>query len=435
MGPMVSPFQSAAMAALRGGLPNMPPVSMAGLSPSDLLQAMTAGRLLPTPASTVTSLSTRTPSVSPPQKSPSSFGKKFSPPLLGAGGKLNPSANPPEGDSQDASGPKSILGSLEKMVQNNFGGKKKQPGPETNLSILQRLGIDEGVDYSKPLIDPMVLGSMFRPPTTSAGASPGAMQPLAGLMAQPQSHSTSTRSNSSECSSPDRFKAETRPASIRSEASMAKSPPPEDTQALPASSLLSSIRATSQQATPSDVKNESDEKVKDEEPIKKEVDVDESEKQNGDEDNSLRKFRKATKGEGQEEPRSRSASPPASDHAMAPAILGDVDPAASKKVPEPAANSPSPIAPLDGGTECPETPEEQPRKNGDHKEPGEEENHDNNSDHEMKKEDIDVEDKVVEKKTKGGNPLAALQMLCDKTEKPQGQKANTASNNYSSGTG
>merc|ERR1712242_548994 len=99
----------------------------------------------------------------------------------------------------------------------------------------------------------------------------------------------------------------------------------------------SSIRATTtREATPSDVKNESDEKVKDEEPIKKEVDVvDESEKQNGDEDNSLRKFRKATKGEGQEEPRSRSASPPASDHAVAPAILGDVDPSASKKVPEP----------------------------------------------------------------------------------------------------
>jgi teashirt-like protein len=109
--------------------------------------------------------------------------------------------------------PKSILGSLEKMVQTNFGAKKKT-GPESNLSILQRLGIDEGVDYSKPLVDPM---AMFRPPTTSAasvaaafGFFPGmrgfaAAVGMGGGDMMSGGASSKTRSNS-ECSSPDRYK-------------------------------------------------------------------------------------------------------------------------------------------------------------------------------------------------------------------------------------
>jgi len=105
--------------------------------------------------------------------------------------------------------PKSILGSLEKMVQNNFGSKKKA---ETNLSILQRLGIDEGVDYSKPLVDPMAL---FRPHTSAAAAAavafsflpPAAAAAAAAQFAASEGTNSKTRS-SSECSSPDRYRAE-----------------------------------------------------------------------------------------------------------------------------------------------------------------------------------------------------------------------------------
>ena len=108
--------------------------------------------------------------------------------------------------------PKSILGSLEKMVQNNFGSKKKA---ETNLSILQRLGIDEGVDYSKPLIDPM---AMFRPQTSAAAAAvafsflprAAAAAAAAAQFASSEETNSKTRS-SSECSSPDRYKAEVVP--------------------------------------------------------------------------------------------------------------------------------------------------------------------------------------------------------------------------------
>ena len=105
--------------------------------------------------------------------------------------------------------PKSILGSLEKMVQNNFGNKKKA---ETNLSILQRLGIDEGVDYSKPLVDPM---AMFQPQTSAAAAAAVALSFLptaaaaatAAQFAAPEGTNSKTRSNS-ECSSPDKYKTE-----------------------------------------------------------------------------------------------------------------------------------------------------------------------------------------------------------------------------------
>ena len=217
VGPLM-PLQAAAMAAARSGLP---PTT----STSDFLAAVTSGRLLSTAASTPPTSAgiRRTPSVSPPRKSPvtstsSLFGSNIS------GTSLSKKILSPQSNSTgtDADEPKSILGSLEQMVQNNFGAKKRQPGPETNMSILQRLGIDEGVDYSKPLLDPMAaMGAMFRPPPGSSLAS------LAGFL-PPQSYSTSTRSNSSECSSPDRFKNE-RPASIKSDSSI-KSPPLEDVQ-------------------------------------------------------------------------------------------------------------------------------------------------------------------------------------------------------------
>lgn len=134
------------------------------------------------------------PIATPPSKSSSMFDKK----------------TPPAVEHGSEEEPKSILGSLERMVQNNFGAKKKHAGPDTNMSILQRLGIDEGLDYTKPLIDPT--GALFR------------AQGLGGLFAAPPRPPGSTRSNSSDCSSPDRFKYE-RSASIKSESS-ARSPNP-----------------------------------------------------------------------------------------------------------------------------------------------------------------------------------------------------------------
>lgn len=113
--------------------------------------------------------------------------------------------------------PKSILGSLERMVQNNFGAKKKNAGPDTNMSILQRLGIDEGVDYTKPLMDPA--SALFRP------------HGLGMFMGSSSRPSASSRSNSSECSSPDRFKCE-RSSSNKSESSV-RSPHPADEVPLP----------------------------------------------------------------------------------------------------------------------------------------------------------------------------------------------------------
>ena len=149
----------------------------------------------------------RTPSVSPDtKKTPTS---PTSPSVGGAAPvKSEESAGVPMG-------PKSILGSLEKMVADNFGAKKKVP--DNHMSILQRLGIDEGVDYNKPLMDPM---SMFRSPSQMAAA-------VAAFVPFSSAASTTTRSNSSECSSPDRFRAsaEPRPNSAKSAASPA--PPPE----------------------------------------------------------------------------------------------------------------------------------------------------------------------------------------------------------------
>ena len=123
--------------------------------------------------------------------------------------------------------PKSILGSLEKMVQNNFGSKKKA---ETNLSILQRLGIDEGVDYSKPLIDPM---AMFRPQTSAAAAAvafsflPRAAAAAAAAAQFVASEGTNSKTrSSSECSSPDRYKAEVVPPANLTPVSVSKSRSP-----------------------------------------------------------------------------------------------------------------------------------------------------------------------------------------------------------------
>jgi uncharacterized C2H2 Zn-finger protein len=188
VGPLLTPR------SLSGGTPRPPSSSSADFS--------SMNRLLSTS------------SVSPPMattpQGKSSIGSMFE--------KKTPPSISKTPETITAEEPKSILGSLERMVQNNFGAKKKHTGPDTNMSILQRLGIDEGVDYTKPLMmDPT--GALFR----SHG--------LGGLFAAPQRPSASSRSNSSDCSSPDRFKYE-RSASIKSESS-ARSPNPADEIPIP----------------------------------------------------------------------------------------------------------------------------------------------------------------------------------------------------------
>eukprot|EP00096_Caligus_rogercresseyi_P008801 TRINITY_DN2846_c0_g2_i1.p1 TRINITY_DN2846_c0_g2~~TRINITY_DN2846_c0_g2_i1.p1 ORF type:complete len:916 (-),score=339.10 TRINITY_DN2846_c0_g2_i1:692-3301(-) len=118
-----------------------------------------------------------------------------------------PSVSPPspsskgheETENEKATGnqPKSILGSLEKMVQSNFGGASKRvvKAPEGgSLSILQRLGIDEGSssDFSRPE------AQMFRPHPFLLGGK----------------LSSASRSDSSECSSPDRSSSKNAPEKL-----------------------------------------------------------------------------------------------------------------------------------------------------------------------------------------------------------------------------
>jgi teashirt-like protein len=185
------------------------------------LLAASAASIASSVASMPTFTSTRTPSVSPP----SLFSVKKSSPLSSPS-QASPTTVMASGGSKMDDEPKSILGSLEKMVQNNFGAKKKMP--DSHLSILQRLGIDEGVDYNKPLIDPM---AMFRSPSQMAAAVAAAGGLSGFLPGGPpfsSAASTTTRSNSSECSSPDRFRASgERPSSTKSAAS-AKSPVPDE---------------------------------------------------------------------------------------------------------------------------------------------------------------------------------------------------------------
>lgn len=53
----------------------------------------------------------------------------------------------------------SVLCALEKLIEKSFdSGKSKAGGSPLGSSILRRLGIDEGTDYSKPLMDPQLMG-------------------------------------------------------------------------------------------------------------------------------------------------------------------------------------------------------------------------------------------------------------------------------------
>ncbi len=315
----------------------LPPTSMAELAANPLFR--------------------RTPSVSPPRP-----GSGSRPPTLlhDSDATTTPTASP-------AAEPKSILGSLEKMVQNNFGAKRRA-GPDNNMSILQRLGIDEGVDYSKPLVDPM---AMFRPPAMSPGAaaaipvSTAAARLVAAGLFPPVTTlaATETRSNS-ECSSPDRFRQE-RPPSIKSEhSSSAKSasPPPQQ-QPLPATDFRKSGSSSPKHAValpPSNTEDEATEKPKDEPEEKMEVDIE------------------------AEKPQSvtKSVSPPTS-----PVRPNRISTPGSTKETSSPSTTPKPSS----------TPED--------------------GDKDSKNEKDEETTEVGGEKKKKSHPLAALQMLCDKTEK------------------
>ncbi|KAG0709974.1 Protein tiptop [Chionoecetes opilio] len=58
-----------------------------------------------------------------------------------------------------ASDSPSVLSALEKLIEKSFDTGKGKPGAgPLGSSILRRLGIDESVDYSKPLMDPQLMG-------------------------------------------------------------------------------------------------------------------------------------------------------------------------------------------------------------------------------------------------------------------------------------
>ena len=378
-------------------------------------------------------------------------------------------------NEQESDEPKSILGSLEQMVQKNFGAKKRQPGPDNNMSILQRLGIDEGVDYSKPLVDPMAaMSAMFRPP--HGGSS---MASLAGFL-PPLSHSTSTRSNSSECSSPDRFKND-RPASIKSESSV-KSPPLEE-HALPASGALSALQRSVN--IPSSLigkprKSPDLKEVKDEEEVKNGVDEGEkaSDNTNGENDNEdihdriktnksineidtekkefseynekyLKKDEDIKVGRDIGSPRNHSpnlassparsdcASPPQSIH-PGPPILGDISGSPPLSSNNNKSRTSSPINSIDGAQSLnhfSDTNDEDGCKTAKNVAQSNKDGVENDA-QSPSANDEEEEDRAGNKSNKKpkSHPLAALQMLCDKNEKTT-RAANNGSTPTSSSSG
>ena len=486
VGPLL-PLQAAALAAARSGVP--PTTSAA-----DFLNVAGSGRLLPTSTMSMTP-TRRTPSVSPPRKSPvTPSSSLFSASLSGGNMPKKLSAPQNLGNSSaetDADEPKSILGSLEQMVQKNFGAKKRQPGPDSNMSILQRLGIDEGVDYSKPLVDPMAaMSAMFRPPPGSSMAS------LAGFL-PPFSHSTSTRSNSSECSSPDRFKND-RPPSIKSDSSI-KSPPLEENP-LPASSTLSALQRSAglsallnshtkfQNSFPNkDGKdNKKDDTLEENDNEKDTDDMDERDQTTNDEQDKedineksakLKKSSKTVTDDKDTEysdkylnpdadikdngttlspkiqsrnhspspARSDCASPPHSAHPVA-TILGDITTSPSRLSSN--NNKSRASSPSNSNDEMPNSnhysdinEEDECKKLEKCDSASDISNDDKESSSKTpaKNNDEDDDDKEKSssksKKKPKSHPLAALQMLCDKTEKPISTSKNGSTNSTNSSSG
>ncbi|CAB4060546.1 unnamed protein product [Lepeophtheirus salmonis] len=138
------------------------------------------------------------------RRPPSSSAASSTPPSISPSSTKQNTVEDHQHENESDKQPKSILGSLEKMVQSNFGASKKKstlPVVDGNLSILQRLGIDESIptDFSRPNNAEL---HNFRPiPNFFMGGKFG----------------TSSRSDSSECSSPDRSKLSNYPDSKEEE--------------------------------------------------------------------------------------------------------------------------------------------------------------------------------------------------------------------------
>ncbi|XP_040563441.1 protein tiptop [Lepeophtheirus salmonis] len=138
------------------------------------------------------------------RRPPSSSAASSTPPSISPSSTKQNTVEDHQHENESDKQPKSILGSLEKMVQSNFGASKKKstlPVVDGNLSILQRLGIDESIptDFSRPNNAEV---HNFRPiPNFFMGGKFG----------------TSSRSDSSECSSPDRSKLSNYPDSKEEE--------------------------------------------------------------------------------------------------------------------------------------------------------------------------------------------------------------------------
>jgi len=355
VGPLLAPR------SLSGGTPRPPSSSSADFSAMNRLLSTSS---VSPPISTTVQVKSSTPS--------SMFGKKTPP---------TASMMPEPAAAEE---PKSILGSLERMVQNNFGAKKKHLGPDTNMSILQRLGIDEGVDYTKPLMDPS--GALFR----SHG--------LGGLFAAPQRPSASSRSNSSECSSPDRFKYE-RSASIKSESS-ARSPNPADEVPLPPSVGLRSSGGV--------MKREEDVKMKWESDADDHSDADES----------------------NEEKKTSAVKPKIenTDDVIKKETNVDEEMPHSPKSPTKSVSPPTSNNNNNNIRNNSATPES--RYSVDENGSGKEENLDVDEEDENNKPGDSGKKEGEAEKSKKSHPLAALQMLCDKTEK----KSNSGNKNSGHGS-
>ena len=307
------------------------------------------------------SSSRHTPSASPPAPSHTP----------GSDSKASPGGNRP-GSS------KSILGSLEMMVQSNFGAKKKT-GADGNLSILQRLGIDEGVDYGKPLVDPM---AMFKPPastspltmasmTAAAAAAQGLFPSLmraSGAAFEIGVPKTPRSGSNSGCSSPDRLKA----PSVKSEGSV-RSP-------------------------------------------KVEIEVDDSEDER--------------KEHSTKDPKSPAPSLPESNGGEIK-IEDDKEPV---KAESPSSNPSPASSPSKGSPRQTSTPGKEDIEVDDDDKADETAKEGEEAEEKDKQEEEEEEEKEIneppKKKGKKENPLAALQMLCDKTEKTPKQPPATSASVY-----
>ena len=330
------------------------------------------------------------------------------------------------------------------MVQNNFGTKKRVP--DSNMSILQRLGIDEGVDYNKPLMDPM---AMFRSPSqmaaaVAAAAASGNLPP--GFLPPPPfstATSTTTRSNSSECSSPDRFRTSAegggRPSSTKSAASD-KSPALDEVPL--AASMIKKHSASAASAAAKVASVEDDEDKKNNEPDldvsedKSEVaedhhmeDADDVAEENNSSNqtrpasrrrtrSSSRKTGEVEAGDGEDSIKCETASSPT------PSKSSDVDSHLQRS----ASTSPVAMAAVVASNlmtkEDPDVEATTPTTEDENKSKGQPDSAPSKA-----------QQGSTNKKKPNSHPLAALQMLCDKTEKKGGHGQGGAQGQVKGGPG